>query len=276
VLESVDDHSLGTRAFMDTQAATVQDSFDEFASWCDRAAQCALHGRDVRAVLADAVARSSDPFGLMVTVQRRFNDPDWPGAARLLLGLAAVPAHPAAAAPAPETVADPLPAIFCSDWSLPVRDYPEYARLLRRLSAIAPDLYPRALLAPAICLGHPTRVDNPQRRLKVRGSIPLLLINSLHDPATGYNWATNVARQLGREGVLLTYQGWGHTSYATSPCLRDAVDRYLTTRALPARGSTCPAIAPAGAPPARPDLLGEAARFRCHCTVDSSASRRSR
>jgi pimeloyl-ACP methyl ester carboxylesterase len=41
VLESVDDHSLGTRAFMDTQAATVQDSFDEFASWCDRAAQCA-------------------------------------------------------------------------------------------------------------------------------------------------------------------------------------------------------------------------------------------
>jgi pimeloyl-ACP methyl ester carboxylesterase len=247
VLESVDDHSLSIRSFLDTQAATVQDSFDEFVAWCDRAAGCALHGRDVRAVLADVVARSSDPFGLMVTVQRRFNDPDWIGLAQLLVGLAAGPAAPSAAPPASGTVANPLPAIFCSDWSLPVRDYPAYASHLRRLSAIAPDLYPRALVAPAICLGHPTSVDNPQHRLTVRGSNPLLMINSRHDPATGYNWATNVARQLGREGLLLTYDGWGHTSYTTSPCLREAVDRYLTTQALPARGSSCPAVAPAGA-----------------------------
>jgi hypothetical protein len=40
----------------------------------------------------------------------------------------------------------------------------------------------------------------------------VLLSNALHDPATGYDWATSVARQLGRQGVLLTYEGWGHGS----------------------------------------------------------------
>lgn len=73
----------------------------------------------------------------------------------------------------------------------------------------------------------------------------MLLINSIHDPAAGYNWATNVAWQLGRQGVLLTYEGWGHGSYTTSPCVESAVDSYLVSLRLPARGDSCPAIPPA-------------------------------
>ncbi|GAA2615163.1 hypothetical protein GCM10010304_80420 [Streptomyces roseoviolaceus] len=51
VLESVMDHSVPTtRDFLQSEAATAEDSFREFVRWCDGAADCALHGRDVRAV----------------------------------------------------------------------------------------------------------------------------------------------------------------------------------------------------------------------------------
>jgi pimeloyl-ACP methyl ester carboxylesterase len=279
VLESVVDHSLGTRGFLDTQAETEQDSFDEFVKWCDRTASCALHGRDVRAVWAELLARAGrgelhepgnpaealTPFILNVLAQKDFYDPDWAELAQTLNALdtgtaptapAGTPTAPTAAAGTP--TADPVPsarpesptaaypfALFCQDWRLPVHDYRAYAGYLDRIATIAPDMvYPRALLAAASCLGAPEPVNNPQHVLRVRGSRPLLLVNSLHDPASGYNWATSVAGQLGDEGVLLTYEGWGHGAYNSSPCAQRAIDRYLITLATPAPGTHCPAVDP--------------------------------
>ena len=44
VLESVIDHSVPTtRDFLHAEAATAQDSFQEFVKWCQRATDCALH-----------------------------------------------------------------------------------------------------------------------------------------------------------------------------------------------------------------------------------------
>lgn len=58
-LDSTIDHSLGTRDFLMTQAATTQDSFDEFVRWCSGTARCALAGRDVRAVWSGLLARAA-------------------------------------------------------------------------------------------------------------------------------------------------------------------------------------------------------------------------
>jgi hypothetical protein len=88
----------------------------------------------------------------------------------------------------------------------------------------------------------PESVNNPQHRLRVRGTPPILLPSTRYDPVSGYNWATNVARQLGDRGRLLTYDGWGHGSYTTSTCMRDAIDRYLVDRAVPAAGTRCPPV----------------------------------
>jgi alpha-beta hydrolase superfamily lysophospholipase len=90
-----------------------------------------------------------------------------------------------------------------------------------------------------MCLGWPKPVANPQHVLRVRTSIPLLLLNSRHDPATGYNWALSVAHQLGRHGVLVTYEGAGHGSYSLSACMQQAADRYLIALTVPRRGTTC-------------------------------------
>ncbi|MEV4753990.1 alpha/beta fold hydrolase [Micromonospora sp. NPDC049559] len=282
LLESVVDHSLATRDFLDTQAATAQDSFDQFVAWCTATASCALHGRDVRGLWADLMARAGrgeladpkrpsvalTPYTLSVLAQRAFYGPDWAELAETLAALAtggrpAPLAAPVTGAREPAvstsdgTATAPFPfAVFCQDWALPVRDYREYAEHLRRMAGIAPDTrYPQALMAMTTCLGAPTPVDNPQHRLRVDTDRPLLLVNSLHDPASGYNWASNVARQLGTRGVLLTYEGSGHGIYNVSPCMASAAERYLVSLELPAPGARCPEVGPttavAGAPGTR-------------------------
>jgi len=74
----------------------------------------------------------------------------------------------------------------------------------------------------------------------VRTATPILLLNSRHDPATGLNWARSVERQLGRHGVLVTYQGAGHGAYTISDCMKRTADAYLVSLTVPPRGTTCP------------------------------------
>ncbi|WP_030439053.1 alpha/beta hydrolase [Actinoplanes subtropicus] len=129
---------------------------------------------------------------------------------------------------------------FCDDWSLPVRDYAEYAALLRRTARVAPDTgYPPQVFALTLCLGWP-HVTNPQHILRVHTRTPILLLNSRHDPATGLNWARSVERQLGRHGVLVTYEGAGHGAYTQSSCMKRKADDYLVSLEVPPRGATCP------------------------------------
>ena len=42
-------------------------------------------------------------------------------------------------------------------------------------------------------------------------------------------------------GVVLTWQGEGHTAYPQTRCIDDAVDKYLFDLTAPAKGTTCPA-----------------------------------
>ncbi|GAA2280609.1 peptidase [Streptomyces ruber] len=255
VLESVMDHSVPTaRAFLQAEAATAQDSFQEFVKWCDGAADCALQGRDVRAVWQGLLARAGrgeleDPAKPGTSLSssdlvnkiafRRFYEADYAGLATAIARMEVsrpLPASPTSTAPL-----HPATPVFCSDWHLPVRDYREYASLVAMMNRTAPDLpYLLPLHMVAACQGAPTA--NPQHRLHVHGASPILVSNALHDPATGYPWAVSVARQLGRSGVLLTYEGQGHGSVTRGPCMEDAVDSYLADLAVPPRGTNCPAV----------------------------------
>ena len=241
VLESVFDHSLGVPAFVRSQAATLQDSFDEFVAWCANAA-----GRcpgNVRAVWRDVLRRADEgayrpytAFDIATLPIARLNGPNWPGLAQDITDLAA------GRTPARIGVPPVATAVFCADWPADVPDHRAYARLVRAAAAAAPDVrYGAGLLAVRICLGWPQPVANPPHRLRVHTRVPLLLLNAVHDPRTGYDWATNVRRQLGRHGRLVTYEGWGHGSYGASPCTTAAVDRYLIDLVVPPRGARCPA-----------------------------------
>lgn len=245
VLESAVDHSVGTPGFLEPQARAVQDSFDEFAAWC--ATNCGFDARTVWHEVLGMAERGElgavTPWDVRVTAFRAFYQPDWRSLATNLKTARETGVFAAVKLP---PVAFP---VFCGDWSLPVRDYAQYAALMRRLAALSPDTgYPPAVFAVTVCLGWPVPPANPQHRLRIpRLTTPMLLLKTAHDPGTGDTWAANIARQAGpHNAVILTYEGWGHGSYnpRTNPCTTAAVDRYLIDLAVPSPGTTCPAITP--------------------------------
>ncbi|MFC4534343.1 alpha/beta fold hydrolase [Sphaerisporangium dianthi] len=258
-LDSNMDHSLDVKAFLDTEAAGVEDSFDEFVAWCEHESGCALHGQDVRALWERllAKARSGRLYYPGVTdrpmteVQVLWQGvlgtegPAWQMLSEVLLALDGGPVPPwmpplPGRQPVTGDVAQLPTAILCEDYDLRVRDYKEYAALLRSSARVAPDmrLNPMPIEDLPICLGHPT--TNPQHRLRYTGSAPLLLGTSIHDPSTPYAWTANVARQLGPKAGLLTYEGWGHRIYGKDECSTVPVDDYLISLVVPPNGFRCP------------------------------------
>ena len=241
VLESVFDHSLDVRGFVRTQAAALQDGFDEFVAWCAASAECALHGSDVRAIWNDVLDRAdrgeyapTTAFELSLLPIARLAAPDRAGLAE------AIAAWRDGTAP-PITLPPLASSVFCADWPADVPDYRAYASLVRDAAAVAPDVrYGGGLLAVRACLGWPSPVANPPHPLHVRTRTPLLLLNSVHDVRTGYVWAVNVAAQLGRHGRLVSYLGSGHGAYRNTPCTTAVVDRYLIDLIVPPPGTRCP------------------------------------
>jgi pimeloyl-ACP methyl ester carboxylesterase len=235
VLESVDDHSVPTTAeFLETQAVAFEDAFDDFADWCDHLDACALNARGGARAVWHRLIATHDHFDLDAAALQQLKDVKYAELATYLAGVDA-------GGPAKHiTDLGVVVPAFCDDWSLPVRDYAEYAVLLRRTAKVAPDTgYPPQLFALTLCLGWP-HVTNPQHVLRVHTRTPILLLNSRHDPATGLNWARSVERQLGRHGVLVTYDGAGHGAYTISSCMQRKADDYLVSLKLPPRGTTCP------------------------------------
>ncbi|MEV6348480.1 alpha/beta hydrolase [Actinoplanes sp. NPDC051851] len=241
VLESVFDHDLPLTDFVRTEAAGLQDSFDEFVSWCD-STDCLGEDADVPAIWADVLARAetgeyapNTVFEIATLPLGYLSSPSWTGLADQIAALrrGEVPDPPDL------SVAE---GILCADFPAPVRDYRDYRRLLDAARSVAPDVrYGAGMLAVATCLGWPRPLANPPHRLRVSTATPLLLLNAVHDPRTPYAWATHVAAELGPGGRLVTYAGWGHGSYRETSCTIAAVDRYLVDLTVPPPGTTCPA-----------------------------------
>jgi pimeloyl-ACP methyl ester carboxylesterase len=82
------------------------------------------------------------------------------------------------------------------------------------------------------------RTPLPER--DAQGSAPILVVGNAGDPVTPLPGAVELAEDL-ESGVLLTWQGQGHTSYPKTPCVTAAVDAYLIDLTVPLDGLTCPA-----------------------------------
>lgn len=70
---------------------------------------------------------------------------------------------------------------------------------------------------------------------------PLVVVGTVHDPATPYAGAVSMAKVLGNGSSLVTWEGSGHTAFTRSPCVDALVDEYLLSLTLPADGTRCPA-----------------------------------
>lgn len=89
------------------------------------------------------------------------------------------------------------------------------------------------------CVGWPVKAASPYEGPFNRVKAHILVIGVTGDPATPYDNAVHVAREL-PGGRLLTVVGYGHTALANgSACAESKVADYLLTGALPRRGTRC-------------------------------------
>jgi pimeloyl-ACP methyl ester carboxylesterase len=109
-----------------------------------------------------------------------------------------------------------------------------------RILAAAPTFGPITGFGALGCLGWPTAA-NPLPAITGAGSPTILVVGTVGDPATPYEWAQQMSDAL-ESAVLLTYEGDGHTAFLRGgACIEDAVVAYLVDLSAPAAGTRCPA-----------------------------------
>lgn len=239
VLDSVFDHGLDQSRFITTQVAAGEDAFTAFANWCADDASCALHGQDAGQVYRDLWERSVrgelpvPPMALNQNTLNKFYGPDWAGLAEQLADMTGARAMA-------ETTPFPIGA-FCTDHRVRFSSQGEWLALWRKQNAAAPTMRTHfAWAVVSLCSAWPAATPNPQHRTDAGDAPPILILNSLHDPATGYAWAKDVHRQLD-DSVLLTYDGSGHGVMDRTPCTRAVFTDYVLHHRTPRPGTHCPA-----------------------------------
>lgn len=89
------------------------------------------------------------------------------------------------------------------------------------------------------CTYWPVKATGTARALNAKGAPPIVVVGTTRDPATPYKWAQALADQLD-SGVLLTYDGDGHTAYGRgSDCIDSTINRYLLEGTPPTAGKKC-------------------------------------
>jgi pimeloyl-ACP methyl ester carboxylesterase len=256
VMDGNMDHSLRTAwDFARTETAPVEEAFREFAQWCDTTPSCALYGLDTTrtylglkakakaGTLVDPDGEKIDFYGLAGNMFSVMFPQGWSFVATYLRWLYDGTGEPTATASTMAEIGnDPYPPIWCSDWRYPVRNYREYAQIRAGLTQKFPIMEWSPYVDHMItCVNSGTKTTNPQRPLDVDHAPPLVMLGNLHDPATVYPWSLAASRQSGAR--LVTYEGWGHTVYATGvDCIDAVVDDYLINLRPPRRGTTCASL----------------------------------
>lgn len=138
------------------------------------------------------------------------------------------------------------PSASDANWVINCNDRPpgpsdaEMRAAARRILADNPVMGPVGSTWVLACHGWPV-----ERHVLARPAAPtadpILVIGTVGDPATPYEGAVRFTEALGGSGLLLTWEGEGHTAYGQSDCVTRAVDRYLIDLELPAEGARCPA-----------------------------------
>lgn len=89
------------------------------------------------------------------------------------------------------------------------------------------------------CSQWPIKAVVPRQELSAAGAAPILVLGTVDDPATPYEWAQALASQLS-SARLVTWEGSVHTAYRRgSACVDTAVEAYLIAGTLPADGLRC-------------------------------------
>ena len=134
------------------------------------------------------------------------------------------------------SIFDSYNATICEDHRWP-RSPETYSTWARKLADRYPVFGAQFAYSSLFCAfwpkPHPAEVDLSGVRA------PILLVGATQDPASPYSDTVHLHDQL-RSSTVLTRVGPGHTSYAASACVRQAVDDFLIALKKPSPGEKCP------------------------------------
>lgn len=139
-----------------------------------------------------------------------------------------------------DNLVESVPAIMCGD-SLNPRRAATWSSLSATEDARAPLFGRHWLWNSVACNEQAWRISDEDAwpgPFDAQTSATVLVVGSLHDPATSYASAQAVA-QLLPNSRLLSNNNWGHTAYGLSACATSHVDRYLVDGVLPEAGALC-------------------------------------
>ncbi|MEV0262662.1 alpha/beta hydrolase [Streptomyces sp. NPDC050617] len=91
------------------------------------------------------------------------------------------------------------------------------------------------------CAGWPVEGRWKVPDVRAAGAAPIVVVGNTGDPATPYEGARRMARELGEGvGVEVTYKGEGHGAYNSgNGCMTRTVNGYLLDSKVPENGKTC-------------------------------------
>ena len=241
-------------------AAGFESALNTYLAYCLNSAGCPLPEpaaaavEGVRTLIADLVGRPlptstarelTAPLAVSALMQGVADDQSWPdlsvalgaalnrGDGAPLLEMADTGAGRTPDGQYPGNAFEASAAITCLDSPrrLSTQELPGYSD---GLAAASPTFGRFLIDTAALCSAWsvpPTGTGTPTQ---AAGADPILVVGTTRDPAAPYPWSRALAGQL-QSGVLLTYDGFGHTAYGHSTtCVTDAVDTYLLTGHPPA------------------------------------------
>lgn len=260
---AVDPDTSGTTQSAE-QIAGFEVAFNQFRQWCARNTQCAQIGEPRTLLKQAAAAAGQHPLattlgnrtvseGMLYTavLATLYERAAWPA---LAVGLyeAAVQGDGTifakiadqyegrSATGQYDNSLDALNTYECNDEPVHHRSTASELDIARSWARKYPDFGAESAGEVVGCSTWPaprTPVPSP----KAATPSKVLVLGNLHDPATPYQGAKDLARDLGN-AVLLSWDGQGHTSYRQgSSCVDNAVNTYLLTLTPPRAGIVCPA-----------------------------------
>ncbi|WNV73948.1 alpha/beta hydrolase [Geodermatophilus sp. DSM 44513] len=266
VLDAAVDPDDDPRGEAEAQAAALEASFDAYAADCVALVSGCPLGPEPRRALEELLARAATApipsalpgetrqatpgVVLYAVLAAQYDTSTWPQLTQALTaardgdsqGLFALADPLSGRLPdgSYTNLVDANLAITCADTD-PATAVPEEE--VRTLAAEWGQRYPLFGAGSAVGLHTCTvweaeRTPVPER--DAEGSAPVLVIGNAGDPVTPLSGAVDMAEDL-TSGVLLTWEGRGHTAYPKTECVTAAVNTYLIELAVPQDGLTCPA-----------------------------------
>ncbi|GAA1631012.1 alpha/beta fold hydrolase [Saccharothrix algeriensis] len=242
------------------QAMGFERAFDNFTAWCTQnRSQCPIDGNAravVEKLMQDAETNPvGNPDGRKATpgwifwgvVSSLYTQARWPDLGQALADLQDGKAEAIFALA--DSYADRGPNgeytnLFDANAAVNCADDGDPATIaeIRKLQSEWRQKYPLfgAPLAVGMltCSVWPTEPE-PYPTGKAEGAPPILVVGTKGDPATPYEQTQKLADMLG-VGVVLTWDGEGHTAYPETRCINRYVNNFLINLEVPPAGTVCP------------------------------------